>query len=168
MGRNKVKQSSSIDFDFGISQIIPATQEAYKVSFDSKIRKDEGTKLKTFKQTLTNNLDSQLKNNKQFPTSNEVFIFILQYFAAGKEYSGRDIDNIAKTILDVLKGRFYDDDSQVKTLLVGKKIEKRIPQNFAYVSIKEIRGHRDVDALKISGLERSVGLYYELKKSGLL
>ena len=30
----------------------------------------------------------------------------------------------AKTILDVLKGRFYRDDSQVKTLLVGKKIEK--------------------------------------------
>ena len=51
----------------------------------------------------------------------------MQYFAIEKEYVRRDVDNMAKTILDVLKSRFYRDDSQVKTLLVGKKLEKRVP-----------------------------------------
>lgn len=75
---------------------------------------------------------------------------------------------MAKTILDVLKERFYEDDGQVKTLLIGKKMEKRISQNFAYVAIKELKDMRDVDALKISGLERSVTLFQELKSQGIL
>ncbi|MBI2595614.1 hypothetical protein HYW46_02665 [Candidatus Daviesbacteria bacterium] len=75
---------------------------------------------------------------------------------------------MAKTILDVLKGEIYSDDGLVKTLLIGKKIESRIKQNFAYVAIKELRDGRDVDALKISGLERSVTLFQELKSQGIL
>lgn len=64
---------------------------------------------------------------------------------------------MAKTILDVLKGRFYHDDGQVKTLLVGKKIDLyRVPQNFGYVAVKELRSDSDVEALKISGVERCI------------
>ncbi len=75
---------------------------------------------------------------------------------------------MAKTILDVAKGRFYNDDSQVKTLLVGKKMEHRVPHNFAYIAIKKLSSAQDVDAMKISGLERSVTMFHELKKQGLL
>ncbi len=75
---------------------------------------------------------------------------------------------MAKSILDILKERFYRDDSQVKTLLVGKKIEKRVPQNFAYIAIKKLSAIQDVDALKISGLERSVTMFQELKSKGVL
>lgn len=75
---------------------------------------------------------------------------------------------MAKTILDISKGRFYRDDSQVKTLLVGKKMEKRVPQNFAYVAIKKLSSTQDIDALKISGLERSVTMFQELKSKGVL
>ena len=78
-----------------------------------------------------------------------MFVFVVQYFASDKEYGRRDVDNMAKTILDVLKNRFYRDDSQVKTLLVGKKLEKRVPQDFAYVAIKRLGSSQDVDALKI-------------------
>ena len=75
---------------------------------------------------------------------------------------------MAKTILDVLKERFYRDDGQVKTLLIGKKIEGRVSRNFAYIAIKELKGGRDVDALKISGLERSITLYQELRSKGIV
>ena len=78
------------------------------------------------------------------------------------------MDNMAKTILDILKSRFYRDDSQVKTLLVGKKLEKRVPQNFAYVAVKRLGASQDVDALKISGLERSVTMFQELKNKKVL
>lgn len=75
---------------------------------------------------------------------------------------------MAKTILDLLRGRFYRDDSQVKALLVGKKIEQRVSQNFAYVAIKKPGTRQDADALKISGIERSVTMFQELKSKGIL
>lgn len=165
---SKKQKSTTIDFDFGIGSIIPSTQEAYHQEFQIHVRKVEKGQLKSFKETLKKDLDARLIKNPQFPTENEVFIFIIQYFIAKEEYKNRDIDNMAKTILDVLKKRFYEDDSQVKTLLVGKKMEKRVHQNFAYVAIKELKDGRDVDALKISGLERSVTLFQELKSQGIL
>ena len=155
---------TSIDFDFGVGEIIPATQEAHHGDrFDGQIRKTEKEGLTQFKSTLSLDLDSKLQNNQNFPSDGEVFVFIIQYFASDKEYKRRDVDNMAKTILDVLKNRFYSDDSQVKTLLIGKKLEKRVPQNFAYVAIKRLSSSQDVDALKISGLERSVTMFQELK-----
>lgn len=165
----KKHQITSIDFDFGIGEIIPATQEAHQSDgFDGQVRKIEKEALTIFKSTLTATLDTQLTGNEQFPTDNEIFVFVVQYFAAEKEYRRRDVDNMAKTVLDVLKSRFYRDDSQVKTLLVGKKLEKRVPQNFAYVAIKQLNATQDVDALKISGLERSVTMFQELKSKKIL
>ena len=166
---SKKQALTSIDFDFGVGEIIPATQEAHQSDgFDGQIRKTEKEGLTQFKKILSSELDSKLQDNECFPSDGEVFIFIIQYFASGKEYNRRDVDNMAKTILDVLKNRFYRDDSQVKTLLVGKKLEKRVPQNFAYVAIKKLSISQDVDALKISGLERSVSMFQELKSKKVL
>jgi hypothetical protein len=67
----------------------------------------------------------------------------------------------------MLKGEFYKDDGQVKTLLIAKKIEKRVPKNFVYFALKEMKDDKDIDALKISGLERSVQLFNEQVKMGL-
>ena len=146
---SKKQRLTSIDFDFGVGEIIPATQEAYYSDrFNRQTRKTEKEELSVFRKTLGATLDSQLTRNEQFPSDGEVFIFIIQYFASDKEYQRRDVDNMAKTILDVLKNRFYRDDSQVKTLLVGKKLEKRVPQDFAYVAIKRLSISQDVDALK--------------------
>ncbi len=113
----------SVDFDIGIGEIIPSTQEAFKETFSEATRKEEKIQVLTFKQNFLQRVEEVLKDTNQFPTSNEVFVFIIQYFVSGKEYRSRDIDNMAKTILDVLKGRLYKDDRQVKTLLVGKKME---------------------------------------------
>ena len=166
---SKKQPLTSIDFDFGIGDIIPATQEAHHSDgFDKQVRKTEKEELSVFKSTLNFKLDTELSGNEQFPSNGEVFVFIVQYFASDKEYRKRDVDNMAKTILDVLKNRLYKDDSQVKTLLVGKKLEKRVPQNFAYVAIKRLRSSQDVDALKISGLERSVTMFQELKSKKVL
>ena len=166
---SKKEPKTSVDFDIGIGEIIPSTQEAFKdEGFHKATRKEEKTGIIAFKQNFLKRLEEDLKDKHQFPTSNEVFVFIVQYFVSETEYRSRDIDNMAKTILDVLKERFYRDDGQVKTLLIGKKIEGRVPRNFAYVAIKELKGGRDVDALKISGLERSITLYQELKSKGIV
>lgn len=160
---------TSVDFDFGIDGIVPSTQEAYHSgAFDEAVKKTEKESLSVFRNTVVANLDTQLKSDERFPSDGEVFVFIVQYFAGEREYGRRDVDNMAKTILDILKKRFYNDDSQVKTLLVGKKLEKRVPQNFAYVAIKRLGSSQDVDALKISGLERSVTMFQELKSKKFL
>lgn len=115
-----------------------------------------------------NKISFEIKDQKIFPSEKEIFVFIIQYFVSNKDYIRRDIDNMAKTILDTINGLIYKDDGQVKTLLVGKKIEKRIPQNFAYIAIKILEKDKDVDALKISGLERSITMFNELKKQMIL
>ena len=165
----KKPKPTPIDFDTGIGEIIPSTQEAHtNDGFNMPIRKAEKESLIVFKKVVGDQLDVDLAKNEVFPTDEEVFVFIAQYFVAEKEYLRRDVDNMAKTILDLLRGRFYHDDSQVKTLLVGKKIEKRVPQNFAYIAVKKLNATQDVDALKISGLERSVTMFQELKKRKVL
>lgn len=121
---SKKQKAAATDFHFGIGKIIPSTQEAYRDGFGGAVRKTEKTGLVQFKDTLGRDLDVRLKDNEQFPSNGEIFVFIIQYFASQNEYARRDIDNMAKTILDVLKGRFYRDDSQVKTLLIGKKMEQ--------------------------------------------
>lgn len=166
---SKKTKIADIDFHTGVDGVIPSTQEAFDAdTYHGQVRKTEKEGLLKFKAELGEHLNVKLAGNENFPTDGEVFVFILQYFVGEKEYTRRDIDNMAKTILDVLKGRFYRDDSQVKTLLVGKKIDRRIAQNFAYIAIKKLGQDRDADALKISGIERSVTLFQELKSKGLL
>ena len=71
---------------------------------------------------------------------------------------------MAKTILDLLEGKFYRDDKQVKTLLISKKVDrKNIPQDFIYIAIKELKNNQDIDVLRVSGIDRSVVLYQEIK-----
>ncbi|PIQ68834.1 MAG: hypothetical protein COV91_02040 [Candidatus Taylorbacteria bacterium CG11_big_fil_rev_8_21_14_0_20_46_11] len=169
---SKKVKVTTVDFDFGVDGIVPSTQESYHHGeFDGVVRKTEKESLVVFKNTVVADLDTRLVGSEQFPSDGEVFVFIVQYFAAENEYRRRDVDNMAKTILDILKSRFYRDDSQVKapkTLLVGKKLEKRVPQNFAYVAVKRLGASQDVDALKISGLERSVTMFQELKNKKVL
>lgn len=169
MGKNTSNIKTSVDFDIGIDMVIPATQEAFsKDNFSGAKRKDEKSNVSIFKQTFLQRVENDLKTLKQFPTENEVFIFIVQYFISEKEYKSRDVDNMAKTVLDAFNGKFYKDDGQVKCLLVTKKIEKRVPQNFAYIAIKELKGGKDIEVLKSSGVERSVTLFQELKSKGII
>ena len=169
MSKKKSSPLTSVDFDIGIGEIIPSTQEAFRAGIHSQgIRKEEKAGISNFKRNFLQRVEEVLKDTDQFPTSEEVFVFIVQYFVSKKEYRSRDIDNMAKTVLDVLKAGFYQDDGQVKTLLISKKIEGRVLHNFAYIAIKELRGGRDIEALKISGLERSVTLYQELRSKGIV
>ena len=159
--RNKI---SSIDYQFGINEIIPATQEAFKDDgFNEKVRKEEKENLKNFKEKLSKELDTELKKQSQFPSNEGVFIFIVQYLISDKDYNNRDLDNMAKTILDVLKKRFYNDDGQVISLLVCKQKDYRIPINFAYVAIKELKGNKNIEILKMAGIERCINYYNEVK-----
>ena len=168
MSGRKQRKEIVIDYQFGIPEIIPSTQESFDgESFDKTKRKEEKEHLKIFKTKIADTLDEEIKSFPQFPTQKELFVFILQYFSAKKEYQSRDVDNLSKTVLDILKSRFYVDDGQVRTLLVSKKMDKKIQSNFAYIAIKEL-GSDSEPFLKEAGLARAMTLYYDLKKKGIL
>jgi len=159
----------NIDFQFGIPAIIPSTQEAFKESnFDGATRKIEKESLVTFKSAVNKEIEEQISKRQQFPSKNEIFVCVIQFFNSAKEYASRDIDNATKTILDVLKGKFYVNDSQVRTILASKKIEPRIDHNFAYIAVKELSNDKDIDILKEAGYERAVTLFQELRSKGVL
>ena len=100
----KKGRATSIDFDFGIGDIIPSTQEAYRQGvFEGTVRKTEKESLATFKRTISAHLDTQLKDNEQFPSDGEIFVFIVQYFSTKSEYIRRDIDNISVLTEDCLQ-----------------------------------------------------------------
>lgn len=169
MGKKDKIPLTQMDFQLGFGGIIPSTQEAFgpNKEFSGNVRKSESGAVTNFKKVIDSHIDADIGQLKQFPSDNMFFVFIIQYFISEKDFRARDLDNMAKTLLDMLKGKFYKDDGQVKTLLVGKKIEKRVPKNFMYFALKEMKDDRDIDALKISGLERSVTLFNEQVAKGL-
>lgn len=151
-GKRKVVK---YDFEIGISEIIPSTRTT---------KKEETESIKVFKKKFLDEVKKILESKGQFPTKHPVFVYVQQYFSSAKEYDDRDVDNLAKTILDIFKGDVFVDDSQVGTLLVSKKIDKSIPQNFAYVAIKEIKNENDIGPLIVANIERSVQLFNEIRR----
>jgi len=60
---SKKKPLATVDFDFGVGQVIPATQESYHSGgFEGTVRKIEKEGLANFKKTLGSELDAQLTN----------------------------------------------------------------------------------------------------------
>jgi len=157
MGKKKVMP---IDFQFGIIGIIPSTQQAYsKDGFDIKKKIQEKEGVKIFLNDVNDALKKRHNELKNFPTRDHILISIIQYFASEKECTRRDVDNMAKTMLDLLKSKIYKDDNQIRTLFVHKRVDKRIPQNFAYIAFKSIKNENNSLILKTIGIERSIQLY---------
>ena len=104
MPRKEKIKIISIDFEFGVSTIIPSTQQAYHSNnCNIKEKKKEGEDVLAFSSSISKILSERAKDLKQFPSHNKIFILIVQYFTSKKECDSRDVDNMAKTILDLLK-----------------------------------------------------------------
>ena len=169
MGKTKSRvKPVSYDIEIGIDEIIPATQEAYKDGkFSEKVRKEESEAVQKFIRKYKPYIDIAVKKltHNKFPTKEEVFVLVIQFFNAQSQYNSRDIDNIAKTLLDVLKGKIYYNDSQVKILVAVKLIEQRVPDNFAFVGVRALDDWSETTFIKSVGVEAARNHYFELIKS---
>lgn len=152
-------------YDFVVSGIIPATQQAFKDGgINGVIRLKEGKSLIDFKSRVKNSLTLS-KPPRSFPTSKQVFVAVIQFYTSmKKDYNLRDVDNMAKTVLDILEqNRFYKNDSQVRTLLVSKKVDLKIaPQNFGYIYIETMKDYEDKKEI-YSLIPKALALYGDLK-----
>ncbi|MCL4374567.1 RusA family crossover junction endodeoxyribonuclease [Patescibacteria group bacterium] len=169
MGKKKLPLQG-YDFYTGVLNLIPTTTEAYIKCGKCpetivKRRKHELRDL--YKKMLLSSISYRLTEiqQRQFPTENEVLVFIVQYFISKKDYDSTDLDNMAKTILDILKGQLYSDDRQVRVLLILKKmIDKLIPQNYTFIAVKELKDDKDSTLTQVAGIERSISEYHETRK----
>lgn len=151
-----------------ISCVIPSTQQSYKTikkdGVDVHTRTEESKSVRDFKDLVGKILDAD-KPADVFPTSKQIFISIIQFYVSTKkDYNNRDVDNMAKTMLDVLEKRFYNNDSQVRTLLVSKRVDvKRVQENLAYIYIKILEDNQDTKLVHRS-VKRAESLYLSLKE----
>lgn len=157
-------------YQFLIDGIIPATQEAFKkTSVNRYIRREESASVKKFKEVVS----THLLNNRppvSFPTSNSVFVAIIQFFTSTKkDYKTRDVDNMAKTVLDILEqNKFYKNDSQVRTLLVSKRVDlKNVPQNLGFIYVKVLEDGEDIQVIE-DLLKEALKLYEDLKAGNVV
>lgn len=155
------------DFNVGLLTLAPSQHDAHKEYGEGKIKiKEETEKIKNFKQILKSATQKRIDiQSKQFPTEKPIFIFVLQYFVSKKKWESIDLDNIAKPILDAFEDVVYKDDSQVKTLLMEKRVnDKRIPENFLYISIKEQGIDIEGAVVKKAGVEQAFALFQEIER----
>lgn len=146
--------AKNFDYQFGLSGIVPSKQDDR-----------EREKIIAFRTLVEERITPQILNIPIFPSKKEVALYVIQFFLTEKEYKNRDVDNISKTILDCLKGKIYIDDAQVRTLLISKKIYKRLAANFVFIGIKELHGETDIEVVKTMLVEQAVSLYNTSVKS---
>jgi len=128
---------TTFDYKFGLTEIIPSKQ-------DERERERVGA----FRNLVEKTITPEIIASPIFPSKKEIVVFVMQFFLSKKEYDTRDVDNMSKTVMDCLKGKIYIDDSQVRTLLISKKISPKVPNNFVFVGIRELHGEADIDVVK--------------------
>ncbi len=157
-------------YQFIIDGIIPSTQEAFKRSGVNKlIRKEETDCVRRFKKAVSDHLSNN-KPGSFFPTSSPVFIAIVQFFTSAKrDYRVRDVDNMAKTILDILQQNgLYKDDAQVRTLVVTKRVDiNKVPQNLGFIHVEILDDEQDVPVVS-DFTKDALKLYEDLKKGNVV
>lgn len=145
--------SKHLDYQFGLTEIAPSKQDV-----------KEGDRVVAFRTLVEKKVTPDIKNLSKFPSKKEIVVSIIQFFLSKKDYEIRDVDNMSKTILDCLKGKLYIDDSQVRTLLVSKKMSPRVPSNFVFIGIRELHGETDIEVVK-SLTQQAVTFYQMSAKS---
>lgn len=83
---------ATFDYKFGLTEIIPSKQD-----------NREGQKIAAFKTLVEKTITPEIMGLSIFPSKKEVVVFIMQFFLSKKDYDTRDVDNMSKTIIDVVK-----------------------------------------------------------------
>lgn len=109
-------------------------------------------------------IDRKLKTENRLPASGSVYIFIGQLLKSEAIFRTCDVDNMLKSVLDVLKGKCYADDGQVSSLLIAKELESHHQDDFYFIGVKYLGKSSDPGNLNKEGLFEAKQLYASLVK----
>jgi len=158
------------EYSLIMNGIIPATQEAFKGGdrINLEVRKEEKECVKIFKKAISDYVAKE-KPSDLFPAKGKLYVAVIQFFISDKkDYKHRDVDNMAKTVLDALnQGGLYEDDSQVRTLLVSKIVDlKRVNQNLGFIYIKILEDGEDMIFAE-NIINQAVDIYNDMKTANI-
>lgn len=131
------RQNPKIDFLFGYfgEMAVPTKQGGYKpvemiqtdengietIIKDFYVKKPDTQSITKFKEYIQTITREKFNDSNIIKMPNDVQVH-LSISINKKRYYEVDVDNLAKTVLDCLKGIAFDDDSQVSSLNVDKHI----------------------------------------------
>jgi Holliday junction resolvase RusA-like endonuclease len=164
-------QNPEIDILFGnLDQMIPSKKVDFKpikaIGLDSDgnqqildnfyVKKPSSQSVLNFEKLVRKQIiDNELNKNKILkPSVAEVIISIS---LTKKNFFTIDVDNIAKTVLDSLKGYLFEDDSQVSKLICLKEIAPLNIQGF-WIAVTELKDNRQ-------GVLKDLYLYSSIDRS---
>lgn len=149
------RQNPDIDILFGnVNKIIPSKREDFK-PINVKIIKEDGEEeildnfyvkkpstksVVEFENYVRQQISEPSLDYKKIlkPSIVEVVIAIT---VSKKKFFEIDLDNIAKTVLDTLKGHLFEDDSQVANLVCRKDTHKKNMNGF-FIAVTELLENR--------------------------
>lgn len=136
---------------------IPTKQDKFKpIKGKVILKKDDGTEeeltdvyvlnpskresMKVFEEEFSKFVKSIKTEEHPYDKSIPLEI-IINVKMSKKRYNQVDVDNIAKCVLDIMKGELFDDDSQIQSLYINKQVQPAIelpPSLQKYTKSKEI------------------------------
>jgi Holliday junction resolvase RusA-like endonuclease len=133
------RQNPKIDFLFGYfdGMQVPTKQDAFKPIDVTEIdengvetilkefyqRKPEKVSVRNFKNFIKELTADRFKESDRIKMPDKVQVS-LSFSLKEKRFFEVDVDNLAKTVLDSLRGIAFEDDCQVTSLIVDKHIHK--------------------------------------------
>jgi len=145
----KVRQVKNEEFDIiggfiGGFEDIPTKQDKFKPIKDVEVivKKADGSEEKLndvyvmnhkVKQSIKDfetkflNIISNVKTDEHPYKKDIPLEIIINVKMSTKRYNSVDVDNIAKCVLDVMKGELFEDDSQLQSLFIYKEVLPVIP-----------------------------------------
>ena len=165
MSKRKVQVSFHPDLDYGFFEMggaeTPTKQDKFKAlkdhevileedgkqtnlsdQFELYIKKKGSDGSEAFQKELKKSIGENLTKDCPFPLAQKVEVYI-SVSMDEKRIANVDIDNLAKFILDCMKGLVFEDDVQVQSLLVTKDVNPFMPINSIMIGVRKINSPED-------------------------
>jgi Holliday junction resolvase RusA-like endonuclease len=106
------------------------------------LKKDSNNSLSEFTKLFQENLESI--KEEELPYKKDIMVeVIISVYTTEKRFKTVDVDNLAKAILDCLKGIIFEEDSQLVNLLVKKYVHQKKPKDGLFIGVRKIKDHSE-------------------------
>lgn len=112
-----------------------------------------------FKNEFNIKAQEDIEKKKFIPRDKYVYIFVAQLLKSEREFHGCDIDNMVKSVVDILIGKCYEDDGKVTSLWISKDYQAEYKDDFYFIGIRYLGEDRDPGNLNREGLHEAKQLY---------
>ncbi len=109
-------------------------------------------------------IDEKLREEDRGKHDGSVYVFVMQLLKAERDFKHCDVDNMVKPVIEIFKGKCYEDDGQVTSLLIAKEIQEKPIDDFYFIGIKYLGKDNDPGRLHNEGFYEAKLLYDKVSR----